>query len=195
MRKLTYLIASTIDGVIAGPDNGNPTFFAFDGDHGEALQAEYPEVLPTHVRDNHGVADAPNRHFDTVLQGRGSWEIGLATGITNAYQHLRSIVFSRTWPESPDPSVEFATDPVSTVRELKRQPGAGIWLCGGSRLATDLRGEIDELVIKLHPVVAGAGIRLFDGQFDPTRYDLTESRPFRSGVVHLTYTRRPDAGT
>lgn len=195
MRKLTYFIATTVDGVITGPDNGNPDFFVFGGDHGEALQAEYPEVLPTHVREMCGIADAPNRHFDTVLQGRGSWEIGMAAGITNAYQHLRSIVFSRTMTDSPDPTVELATDPVSTVRELKRQPGAGIWLCGGGRLATALRAEIDELVIKLHPVVAGAGIRVFDGQFDPTRYDLTDARPFSSGVVHLTYTRRPDAGT
>lgn len=195
MRKLTYLIASTIDGAITGPENGNPDFFVFEGDHGEALRTEYPEVLPTHFREMLGIADEPNRHFDTVLLGRGSWAIGMAEGITNAYRHLRSIVFSRSITNSPDPTVEFATDPVATVRELKRQPGAGIWLCGGSQLATALRAEIDELVIKLHPVVAGAGIRLFDGDFDPKRYDLTETRPFSSGVVHLTYSRRPESGT
>ena len=190
MRKLTYLVASTIDGFITDPSNGNPDFFLHEGDHGEALRSEYPEVLPTHVRGMFGIAEAPNKHFDTVLQGRGSWDIGAREGITNAYQHLRSIVFSRTITQSPDPTVEFATDPVARVRELKQEPGAGIWLCGGGRLAAELRPEIDELVIKLHPIVAGAGVGLFDGEFSPAQFDLVNAQPFTSGVVHLTYTRR-----
>ncbi|SFS41800.1 dihydrofolate reductase family protein [Saccharopolyspora flava] len=191
MRRMTYMVASTIDGRIAGPDNGNPDFFLHEGDHGEFLRAEYPELLPTHVRPALGVEGAPNKHFDTVLQGRGSWDIGMRAGITNAYRHLRSIVFSRSITESPDPTVEFvATDPLERVRELKREPGAGIWLCGGGRLAAALRPEIDELIIKLHPVSTGAGIPLFDGEFSPEEYDLAGVKPFASGVVHLTYRRR-----
>ncbi|MFC7341374.1 dihydrofolate reductase family protein [Saccharopolyspora griseoalba] len=191
MRELTYLIASTIDGRITVPDNGNPDFFRHDGDHGEFLLAEYPEIIPTHARSSLGLADAPHEHFDTVLQGRGSWEIGMRCGITNAYRHLRSIVFSRSVAESPDPSVEFvAADPVERVRELKRQEGAGIWPCGGGKLAAALRSEIDELVVKLHPVVAGAGIPMFDGEFLPEHLALTGARPFADGIVHLTYARR-----
>ncbi|MCI2418992.1 dihydrofolate reductase family protein [Saccharopolyspora sp. K220] len=191
MRKLTYLVASTIDGFITGPANDNPDFFLHEGDHGDFIRAEYPEIMPTHIRPLIGLADAPNKHFDTVLQGRGSWDIGMREGITNAYQHLRSIVFSRSTAESPDPTVEFvATDPVAEVRELKQEKGAGIWLCGGGKLAAALRSEIDELIIKLHPVVAGAGISLFDGEFAPQQYDLTDTRAFTSGVMHLTYTKR-----
>jgi dihydrofolate reductase len=190
MRKLTYLVASTIDGFITGPANDNPDFFLWEGDHGQWLRAEYPEVMPTHFREVCGIADAPNKHFDTVLEGRNSWDIGVREGITNAYQHLRHIVFSRTITESPDPTVEFATDPIARVRELKREPGAGIWLCGGGELAAVLRPEIDELFIKLHPVVAGAGIPLFGGEFSPSQYSLTHTQPFASGVIHLTYTRR-----
>jgi dihydrofolate reductase len=190
MRKLTYLVAATIDGFITGPANDNPDFFLHEGDHGDFIRAEYPEIMPTHLRPLIGLADAPNKHFDTVLQGRGSWEIGVREGITNAYQHLRSIVFSRSITESPDPTVEFvATDPVERVRELKREDGMGIYLCGGGKLAAALRPEIDELIIKLHPVVAGAGIPMFGGEFAPERYDLADTRVFNSGVVHLTYTK------
>src|SRR5690625_4457493 len=80
-------------------------------------------MVPTHLRSLLGLEDTPNRHFDTVLQGRGSYEIGLTAGHTNAYRHLRSIVFSTTMTQSPDPSVELRTDPLQTVRELKQETG------------------------------------------------------------------------
>ncbi|MEB3372354.1 dihydrofolate reductase family protein [Saccharopolyspora mangrovi] len=191
MRRMTYMIASTIDGRITGPDNGNPDFFLHEGDHGEFLREEFPELLPTHVRPVFGIDGAANKHFDTVLQGRGSWDIGMREGVTNAYRHLRSIVFSRSITESPDPTVEFVSGaPCERVRELKREPGAGIWLCGGGRLAATLRPEIDDIIVKLHPVVAGSGIPLFDGEFSPEQFDLVEAKPFTSGVLHLHY-RRP----
>ncbi|GAB3684110.1 dihydrofolate reductase family protein [Saccharopolyspora tripterygii] len=185
------MIASTIDGRITGPANDNPDFFLHEGDHGDFLRAEFPELLPTHIRPMFGLDEVPNKHFDTVLQGRGSWDIGMREGITNAYRHLRSIVFSRSITESPDPTVEFvSTDPLEKVRELKREPGSGIWLCGGGKLAAALRPEIDELIIKLHPVIAGTGIPLFDGDFAPEHFQLAEAKPFTSGVVHLTYRKR-----
>ncbi|MER5390236.1 dihydrofolate reductase family protein [Saccharopolyspora sp. NPDC002686] len=191
MRKLTYLIASTIDGFITGPDNTAPDFFLHEGDHAQPTRDEFPEIMPTQLRPLLGLEDAPNKHFDTVLQGRSTWEVGVRDGMTNAYQHLRNIVFSRTTTESPDPTVEFvATDPLEHVRKLKQENGMGIWLCGGGKLAATLRPEIDELFIKLHPVVAGAGIPLFDGEFGPEQFDLTDTQVFDSGVVHLTYAKR-----
>lgn len=190
MRELTYLIASTIDGFITDPGGGNPDFYVLEGAQVDFLRDEYPETMPTHVRSLLGIADVPNKHFDTVLQGRGSWDIGMREGITNAYRHLRSIVFSRSITESPDPTVEFvATDPVERVRALKQEPGSGIWLCGGGKLAAALRAEIDELIVKLHPVTAGAGLQLFDGEFAPQRWELADARTFDSGVVILTYRR------
>ncbi|WP_026452904.1 dihydrofolate reductase family protein [Saccharomonospora iraqiensis] len=190
MRKLTYLVASTIDGRITDPGGGNPDFFLAEGDHAVSLVEEYPEIVPSHVRPLLGLTDAGNTRFDTVLQGRGSYEIGLREGVTNAYRHLRSLVFSTTMTKSPDPTVELVRgDPVPAVRELKRENGAGIWLCGGGKLAAALRSEIDELIVKLHPVVVGDGIPLFDGGFAPERFDLVDTRVFRSGVLHLTYRR------
>ncbi|MEV6232260.1 dihydrofolate reductase family protein [Saccharopolyspora shandongensis] len=191
MRKLTYLIAATIDGFITGP-TGKPDFFLHEGDHGDFIRAEYPEIMPTHIRPLIGLADAPNKRFDTVLQGRATWEVGMQDGMTNAYQHMRrNVVFSRSVAESPDPTVEFvATDPIERVRELKREEGMGIWLCGGGKLAEALRPEIDELMIKLHPIVAGAGTPLFSREFSPELFDLADTEVFDSGVIHLTYTKR-----
>ncbi|SFQ55224.1 Dihydrofolate reductase [Amycolatopsis arida] len=195
MRTLTYFVATTIDGFIADPAGNNPAepggIMGDGGDHIDAIVAEYPEILPTPAREALGVT-AENRLFDTVLEGRGSYEIGLRAGITNAYRHLRHIVFSRTIAESPDPTVEITSDdPLSRVKELKQEDGGGIWLVGGGRLAQALRPEIDQLIVKLNPVAIGSGIPLFGGEFRPQKYRLTATRVFDSGVVFLTYVRAP----
>ncbi|GAA4620348.1 dihydrofolate reductase family protein [Saccharopolyspora hordei] len=194
MRALTYCVATTIDGFIAEPDRSDPSTSGLLAPPPEYLPhvlAGLPEIVPTHLREPLGIADAEPARFDTVVEGRGSYETGLAAGITNAYAHLEHYVFSRTLTESPDPGVHLvATDPVEKVRELKARPGKGIWLVGGAQLAAALRPEIDELLIKLHPVAAGAGIPLFDGDFRPERFDLVRAEPHPGGIVHLTYRKR-----
>ncbi|MDA3647713.1 dihydrofolate reductase family protein [Saccharopolyspora indica] len=194
MRKLTYCVATTIDGFIAAPDRSDPSTTGLMEPKPEYLPrllAELPEIVPTHLREPLGIADVEPKHFDTVVEGRKSYENGLNAGMTNAYAHLRHYVFSRTLTESPDPGVQLvATDPIAKIRELKAEPGKKIWLVGGAKLAAALRPEIDELIIKLNPVVAGAGIPLFDGEFRPEQFDLTSAEPLPGGVVHLTYAKR-----
>lgn len=130
MRRLTYLIAVTLDGFIAGPDRGDPTgpdgFWPLPGDYIQHLVAEFPETLPAAARTALGVT-ATGGSFDTALMGRRTYEIGLDAGVTNAYPHLRNLVFSRTLTGSPDPSVEVvAGDPVtSSVRRGPRGRPAG----------------------------------------------------------------------
>ncbi len=199
MRRLVYCIASTLDGFIAGPDGADPTgpdgFWPVPEDYVGHLVAELPEILPGPARDALGVT-AEGTHFDTVLEGRRSYEIGLQAGITDAFPHLRHLVFSRTLTESPDPAVELvATDPVEKVRELKQQQGKDIWLVGGGGLAGALYPEIDQLIIKLGPLTIGTGVPLFspDAAFDARLWELTDHTVLKSGAAFLTYTRAPDA--
>uniref|UniRef100_A0AAU2V300 Dihydrofolate reductase family protein n=1 Tax=Streptomyces sp. NBC_00003 TaxID=2903608 RepID=A0AAU2V300_9ACTN len=192
MRKLSYFIGMSLDGFIAGPDDEvqflldqvSPAYF-------EYLKAEWPETMPTVGRQHFGFDDAENTHYDTVLMGRATYALGLKDGLVNPYAHLKSYVFSRSLTESPDPAVELvAGDPVAKVRELKRQDGLGIWLCGGGNLAGQLAEEIDELVIKTYPVLAGDGIRVVSGEFDPRQFELADSRAFANGAVVSKYTRK-----
>ena len=81
-------------------------------------------------------------------------------------------------------------DPLAAVRTLKAGEGKGIYLIGGSRLAGTLLPEIDELVIKLYPVVAGTGVPLFTAEFSPTLFTLVGSRVLDGGTVVLTYAKQ-----
>ncbi|MFE6978797.1 dihydrofolate reductase family protein [Streptomyces sp. NPDC057682] len=195
MRRLVYYIATTLDGFIAGPDGADPTgpggFWPVPEDYIAHLVAEYPETLPGPAREALSVT-AEGTRFDTVLEGRKSYGIGLAAGVTDAYPHLRHLVFSRTLKESPDPRVELvADDPVETVRELKRQEGKDIWLLGGAGLAESLYGEIDALILKVGPLTVGNGIPLFsrEAAFDPRTWELVDHTVLKSGALFLTYTR------
>ena len=188
MRKLIYFVAATVDGFIAAPDGGID-FFPLEPDLLDFVVAEYPETLPTHVRTRIGL-DAPNRVFDTLVMGKGTYDPALALGITSPYAHLKQYVFSRTAEAAPEPEVEIVTgDPVELVRRLKLQDGLDIWLCGGGDLAAQLLPEVDELVVKLNPVLAGAGIPLLRSDFNPTPLTLRDTRPLPGGVVVLRYSR------
>jgi dihydrofolate reductase len=185
MRKLVYFVATTIDGVIAAPD-GSYEFFGAQDDVIQYMATNYPETVPTHLRAPLGI-DAPNQHFDTVVMGRHTYDPALQAGVTNPYAHLQHIVFSRSLTSS-DPAVQVvADDPLTVVDKLKQQPGMDIWLAGGGNLAGQLLPAVDELVIKLNPLVAGTGIRLAETGFDPHRFTLLETTPLASGVVVLRY--------
>ncbi|GGS91741.1 hypothetical protein GCM10010254_09580 [Streptomyces chromofuscus] len=70
MRKLTYFVATSIDGFIGDPDGDASVMLPYaDAEFLEFLTAEYPETLPTHGRRPLGVDDLPNKRFDTIIQG------------------------------------------------------------------------------------------------------------------------------
>lgn len=195
MRKLVYYIATTLDGFIAGPDGADPTgpdgFWPLPADYVRHIADHYPETLPAPARAALSVT-AEGTCFDTVLEGRRSYEIGLKAGLTDAYPHLRHLVFSRTLAESPDPAVELvSTDPAETVRDLKRRSGKDIWLLGGAELAGALYPEIDRLVLKVAALTIGTGIPLFSrtAAFDPRSWTLTGHTVLDSGAAFLTYDR------
>jgi dihydrofolate reductase len=123
VRSLVYFIACTVDGCIAEAD-GSTAFFGFEGPHIADLLAEFPEMIPGHLRETVGIT-APNQRFDTVLMGRRTYEVGIPQGVTSPYPHPRQIVVSSTMAERPDPAVELIRDDVvGRVRALKAADGA-----------------------------------------------------------------------
>ncbi|WP_431966694.1 dihydrofolate reductase family protein [Nocardia sp. bgisy134] len=190
MRKLVYYVAVSLDGYIAGP-GGEFDFYPLADDMSAWIDEHYPEPMPTYLRAQTGMpVDTPNKNWDTVLMGRGTYEPGLSAGATSPFAHLKQYVISSTLGPSGDPAVEVvAGDPVALVRELKQADGLDIWLCGGGNLAAQLADEIDELMIKSYPVLAGGGIPAFAGAFTPTLFTPSRRMEF-SNNAQLTWYRR-----
>lgn len=190
MRTLTYFIATTLDGRIAAAD-GSFDFFPFNADYGQALAAEWGDAFPTAFHDAFGTTP-PATVFDTVVMGRGTFEPAIQAGQSDPYAHLDTYVYSSTLDPAEYPDVTIvASDPVTHMQDLKGADGGGIWLCGGGRLAANLIGEIDRLVLKLNPVTIGNGRPLFDGRLDPQAWRLDATHTFELGVLLVEYSRLP----
>lgn len=212
MRKLIYYVAVSIDGFIAAPD-GTFDFFPFDGDHAPWIIENYPESMPGHLRGRLGLADTPPRAFDTVLMGRTTHQIAVDEGLASGYPHLRQYVFTSHPDDLPTEEglSASADDPVELVRRLKAEDSAlDIWLCGGGALAATLLDEIDELRLKVNPLVLGDGIPLIGarsggpgpaapshaGSADASANGVSArpftkrlSHDFESGVTYTEYAR------
>lgn len=170
MSTLTYHVATSLDGYIAHTD-GSFDGFAWDD---EVVRDFFAELAG----------------YSTVLMGRKTYEVGLREGKTSPYPDMRQIVFSRSMTARPDPAVELVCDQAKDfVRSLKAEQGGPIWLCGGSELAATLlaAGLIDQLKIKLNPVLFGAGIPLFAPPIALSQLRHTDTRNYACGITVLSY--------
>ncbi|MGW0250904.1 dihydrofolate reductase family protein [Nocardia goodfellowii] len=184
MRKLTYFVGMSLDGYIAGPGD-DISFFDLSPEFLAWLSGDYPETLPAHLWPHFGIAaDTAPAHFDTLIMGRGTYVPALDAGIASPYPHMKTqYIVSSTLEGIDAPGVELVRDdPAGLVRRLKKEDGKDIWLAGGGQLAAQLIDEIDELVIKSYPCIAGEGTRAFTGQFNPARFQLERRQDFQNGT-------------
>jgi dihydrofolate reductase len=192
MRRLTYFVATTLDGFISRAD-GTFGDFPWDEAYVAALLESFPETFPARFRPG-APTRADNRRFDAVLMGRRTYEVGLREGIASPYPTLDQYVFSRTIRESLPEGVTLVRDEAAEfVARLKEQPGKAIWLCGGADLASVFFAAnlVDELIVKLNPVLFGSGIPLLGPADGPVELELTETFTHPSGHVRLHYDVRP----
>lgn len=187
MADLVYYIATSLDGFIADPDGG------FEGFVTEPatvawLFDRYPETCPAHLREALGVAAQPRR-FDRVIMGARTHQPALDAGLTSAYPHLQQyVVTHRELPD--DPTVHTINGDVHrAVAQLKTELGRDIWLCGGADIAAQTFDLIDELQVKVNPVLFGSGVPLTRLAYEPRAFSLQSSETLPGGVVFTTYRR------
>jgi dihydrofolate reductase len=110
---------------------------------------------------------------------------------TTVLNNTRKYVASRTL-EEPLPWVNSTLlrgDGAKAVAELKEQPGKDLVILGSGELVKSLmrRNLIDLYVLQIHPLLLGAGRRLFsdDGSYAALR--LVDSKTTTTGVIIATY--------
>jgi dihydrofolate reductase len=106
----------------------------------------------------------------------------------------RKYVTSRTLTETPswNNSVLLVGEATTTVARLKEQEGADLVILGSGELTRALlpAGLVDTLVLLIHPLVLGTGIRLFQDIAAPTVLELVGARTSSTGVIVATYRTR-----
>lgn len=170
MRKLKYHVNVSVDGFILSKGDGFDAFASQDGDSEQYLQSLHA----------YGIA----------LMGRGTYEAGLQAGVDDPYPHLMSYVFSSTMRSRAGSQVEMVSgDAAAWVRRLKTCPGKDLYLCGGAQLAASLfkAGLIDEVILKVSPVLRGSGRRLLSELDEDIVLTRESSAAYDDGVVMLSY--------
>lgn len=82
-------------------------------------------------------------------------------------------------------------DLVEEVKKLKKENGPDIQVYGSANLAqTLLKNDlIDEMWLKIFPVLLGKGKKLFDEGTIPAAFKLTDTQISPSGVIFANYKR------
>jgi len=176
MRRLRYGVAMSLDGFIAGP-NG-----------------EYDWIVHDPAID----FAAMFAQYDTLLMGRGTYEVACEEGKRWDRFGQRWIVVSTTLKPEDHPNVTILSSGVAeAVAALKAQPGPkpqkDIWLFGGGILFRCLldAGLVDTVEVALNPVMLGSGIPLLpEGRRRSLHFE--ESKVLPSGILMLTYSVAPE---
>lgn len=185
MRKILYIVNVSLDGRIEGP-NGEFDWAAM----GPEL-SDYSFSL--------------HEHIDTFLYGRKAWDLmsgywpnaeTLSTDphdlrFAPVWHDTAKIVVSTTLKKADWNTRVIGANLAEEITALKRLPGKGLLLTGGSGLAASLTelGLIDEYHLVVHPVVLGGGKPVFPTGAPGVGLRLIETRGLDGRTVLMRYER------
>lgn len=173
MRKLIYHVATSIDGFIART-NGDVSDFLLTGEHADEFTASLTQ-------------------YDTVIMGRATYEFGVQFGLKlgePAYTGIKHIIVSKTLNFKSTPQVHLVSSDIDKIiQALQMEEGKDIWLCGGGILGSYLLKKklINEICLKINPVILGEGIRLFEHTCNAFNCEHLHSKQYSNGVIRQAY--------
>jgi len=188
--KLTASMILSVDGVYQGP--GGPDEDPRGGFERGGWTAAYgDEAMWPFLISWFERADA-------LLLGRVTWDIWAGywphhdegDAVTHGINVLPKYVPSTTLKDPTWQNTHVIDGDVeAAIRELKAQPGRELQLHGSGVLLRWLleRDLVDELNLRVYPVIVGDGLRLFPEQGQTHNLELVESRSMPSGVTIQTY--------
>lgn len=194
MRKVVYLIHTSLDGMVEGPDGPNDMGWIY-----------YNDELEKATHTLHATTDAAiygrvtfqmmESYFPTLLdqpQDSPDGDVRHAHWLDRATKY----VFSRTVDQFDWQNTVIIHDNMAEqINRLKAEPGKDLWLLGSPTVAQEFMrlGLIDEYIITVSPVVLGGGRPLFADIGTDLKLKLLSSSPLENGVIILRY--EPDTAT
>ena len=172
MLEVIYYVACSLDGYIATADGSVEWLSQF------------------HVSgEDHG-AGKLHTSIDVLLLGSYTYEFALKLGQWPSVDKP-SWVFTKRVLRILHPSITFTSkSPSEVVDDLTKRGFRKAWLMGGGKLAAAFHasGLISKYIISVFPVLLGSGIPLLAPHSSPAdTLSLVTAKPFKSGVVQLTY--------
>ena len=167
MRQVILGLAVSLDGFIEGP-NGEYDWCLTDQDYG--MSAFFKRI-------------------DAIFIGRKTYEMSLGMENDGSFPKLQEYVFSNTIDNVKDAAVLVKGDIANEVARIKAGEGKDIWLFGGASLTSSLMNLklVDEISLAVHPIILGGGKPLFTGITERIKLELIDTKPYKSGLVSLTY--------
>ena len=188
--KLTASMMVSLDGVYQGP--GGPDEDRRDGFDRGGWTAAYadPEGWPFLL--------AWFERADALLLGRKTWEIwerywphhDSGDTVSHGINVLPKYVPSTTLKDPTWQNTHVISGNVeAAIRELKAKRGRELQLHGSGELLRWLleRDLVDELNLRVYPVIVGDGLRLFPEKGQTHTLELVDTRATGSGVMFQTY--------
>jgi dihydrofolate reductase len=194
MTKVAAGITTSLDGYIAGPNDGPGRGL---GDGGERLHYWVFGGPWSYEGEPRGEAMGPDKEFldegiargGAIVGGRNTYEAAEAWGGHNPFGVPFFIVTHRPEDAPADAGFTFVNGLDEAIARAREAAGSkDVFVMGGADVIRQaLRaGHVEELTISIAPVVLGGGKRLFD-DFDETmtleHLGLLQS-PF---ATHITY--------
>lgn len=180
MRKVVSGLFVSLDGVAESPDQWQ---FAFDEEMGAAL-AQSLEKADTILLGRVSFTEWAG-YWPTVTSGD---DADFAKWINNSPKYVVSSTLDGVdeWANSTLVDGDLA----SAIAQLKAGEGKDITVAGSPTLVRSLLelDLLDELVLLIHPVVAGQGRKkLFADDATMKKLELVSAQPTSSGVIIATY--------
>ena len=130
-----------------------------------------------------------------ILLGRKTFENFAAYWPANAdnwpgINEVTKYVLSKTMTKS-DWNNSVFLESLADIQNVKNSLGGDLKVWGSSQLVQLLlvNDMVDELWLKIHPLILGKGKKLFDNGSIPTSFILTESSITSTGVIIANYKR------
>ena len=187
--KLTATMMLSVDGVYQGP--GGPDEDRRGGFERGGWTAAYAD------EETWSFLTSWFERADALLLGRRTWEIfegywphhDSGDPVSHGINALPKYVPSTTLKDPGWNTHVIEGDVEAAIRDLKAEPGRDLQVHGSGELLRWLleRDLVDELNLRISPVVVGDGRRLFPERGQSHHLELVESRSTPSGVTLQTY--------